>query len=125
MTRDRRTFTAHWGDRHFLVVDTGGWELDPSSPFSEAVRLQAEAAVSGADAVLFVVDGTAALGDDDEGMAAVVKKSGIPGGGGGQQDRQPPPGDDRLRLLGPRTRESPSRSAPSTDGEWEISSIRC
>ena len=78
VTRDRRTFTAHWGDRHFLVVDTGGWELDPSSPFSEAVRLQAEAAVSGADAVLFVVDGTAALGDDDEGMAAVVKKSGIP-----------------------------------------------
>lgn len=78
VTRDRRTFNANWADRHFLVVDTGGWELDPSSPFSKEVRLQAEAAVNGADAVLFVVDGTAALGDDDEGMATVVKRSGIP-----------------------------------------------
>ena len=78
VTRDRRIFNANWADRQFLVVDTGGWELDASSPFSKEVRLQAEAAVNGADAVLFVVDGTAALGDDDEGMATVVKKSGIP-----------------------------------------------
>ncbi|MCE2528021.1 MAG: ribosome biogenesis GTPase Der [Actinomycetia bacterium] len=78
VTRDRRIFPANWGDRPFLLVDTGGWEVDPSSPFSNEIRLQAEAAVNGADAVLFVVDGTAALGDDDEGMAAVVKKSGIP-----------------------------------------------
>ena len=78
VTRDRRTFPAHWGDRRFLLVDTGGWEMDPSSPFSAEIRLQAEAAVSGADVVLFVVDGTAALGDDDEGMATVVKRSGIP-----------------------------------------------
>ncbi len=78
VTRDRRSFNANWADRQFLVVDTGGWELDASSPFSKEVRLQAEAAVNGADAVLFVVDGTAALGDDDEGMATVVKKSGIP-----------------------------------------------
>lgn len=78
VTRDRRIFPATWGDRRFLLVDTGGWEMDPSSPFSGEIRLQAEAAVNGADAVLFVVDGTAALGDDDEGMAAVVKRSGIP-----------------------------------------------
>jgi len=73
VTRARRVFTAEWADRRFLLVDTGGWERDPSSPFPEAVRPQAEAAVSGADAVLFVVDGTAALGDDDEGMAAVLR----------------------------------------------------
>lgn len=78
VTRDRRTFAAQWADRPFLLVDTGGWEVDPSSPFSEEIRLQAEAAVNGADAVLFVVDGTAALGDDDQGMATVVKRSGIP-----------------------------------------------
>ena len=78
VTRDRRIFPATWAERQFLLVDTGGWELDASSLFSEEIRLQAEAAVNGADAVLFVVDGTAALGDDDEGMAAVVKRSGIP-----------------------------------------------
>lgn len=78
VTRDRRIFPAIWADRRFLLVDTGGWETDPSSPFSEEIRLQAEAAVSGADAVLFVVDGTTALADDDEGMAAVVKRGGIP-----------------------------------------------
>ncbi len=78
VTRDRRTFDADWADRRFLLVDTGGWETDPASPFSDEIRQQAEAAVSGADAVVFVVDGTAALSEDDEGMAAVVKKSGIP-----------------------------------------------
>ena len=78
VTRDRRTFEAEWSERSFMLVDTGGWETDPSSPFSQEIRLQAEAAVAGADLVLFVVDGTAALGDDDEGMAAVVKRSGIP-----------------------------------------------
>jgi GTP-binding protein len=78
VTRDRRIFRAIWADRQFLLVDTGGWETDPSSLFSREIRMQAEAAVTGADAVVFVVDGTAALGDDDEGMAAVVKRSGIP-----------------------------------------------
>ena len=78
VTRDRRSFDADWADRRFVLVDTGGWETDPSSPFSEEVRLQAEAAVTGADAALFVVDGTAALGEDDEGIAAVVKRSGLP-----------------------------------------------
>ena len=78
VTRDRRVFPASWADRQFLLVDTGGWESDGSSPFSQEIRWQAEAAVNGADAVLFVVDGTTSLGDDDEGMAAVVKRSGIP-----------------------------------------------
>ncbi len=78
VTRDRRTFHADWADKHFVLVDTGGWETDPSSPFSEEIRLQAEAAVTGADIVLFVVDGTAALSEDDEGIAGVVKRSGVP-----------------------------------------------
>lgn len=78
VTRDRRSFDAEWAGRSFVLVDTGGWETDPSSPFSEPIRLQAEAAVTGADTVLFVVDGTAALGDDDEGIAGVVKRSDVP-----------------------------------------------
>ncbi len=78
VTRDRRAFEAEWAERHFVLVDTGGWETDPSSPFSREIRLQAEAAVNGADAVVFVVDGTAALSEDDEGMARVVKQSGMP-----------------------------------------------
>ncbi|HDL49406.1 MAG TPA: GTP-binding protein, partial [Actinobacteria bacterium] len=29
VTRDRREFRAEWAGREFLLVDTGGWELNP------------------------------------------------------------------------------------------------
>ncbi|HEX6947354.1 MAG TPA: ribosome biogenesis GTPase Der [Acidimicrobiia bacterium] len=78
VTRDRRQFEADWAGRDFLLVDTGGWEAKPGDPIEQAIREQAEAALSGADVVLFVVDVTAELTDDDEGVAQILKRSGVP-----------------------------------------------
>ena len=55
VTRDRREFDAEWNNRDFIVVDTGGWEMRPGEQLTADIREQAEIAVKGADAVVFVV----------------------------------------------------------------------
>lgn len=78
VTRDRRQFEADWAGREFIVVDTGGWEARPGDDLNMSIREQAEAAVSGADAVLFVVDATTDIGDDDTGVVTILRRSGLP-----------------------------------------------
>ncbi|HEX6147887.1 MAG TPA: ribosome biogenesis GTPase Der [Acidimicrobiia bacterium] len=78
VTRDRREFEADWAGRDFVLVDTGGWEVKPSGELNVSIREQAEAAVSGADAVVFVVDGTAELTDDDTGVISILRSARVP-----------------------------------------------
>ena len=77
MTRDRREFLAEWNGVAFIVVDTGGWETGTGGLTAD-VRGQAEAAVRGADTVVFVADAASPLGDDDVAIARVVQRSGVP-----------------------------------------------
>lgn len=78
VTRDRREFEGDWAGRDFVLVDTGGWELKPSDDLGASIKEQAEAAVSGADVVIFVVDGTSELTDDDTGVISVLRAADIP-----------------------------------------------
>lgn len=78
VTRDRREFDADWAGREFIVVDTGGWEVKPEGDLSMSIRQQAEGAVSGADVVVMVVDGTSELTDDDAGVVSVLRGAGVP-----------------------------------------------
>lgn len=78
VTRDRREFSADWAGTEFILVDTGGWEIKPDSDINLSIREQAEAAVSGADAVILVVDATAELTDDDTGVISILRASEIP-----------------------------------------------
>jgi GTP-binding protein len=78
VTRDRREFQAEWLDRPFLLVDTGGWELTPAGELTQNIRAQTEAALAGADAVLFVTDATATITDDDAGVAEMLRRANIP-----------------------------------------------
>ena len=77
VTRDRREFNAEWTGTHFIVVDTGGWEVSDEG-LAPDLRAQAEAAVSAADAVLFVADATTPLLDDDLAVARILHQSGTP-----------------------------------------------
>ncbi len=77
VTRDRREFQADWAGRHFLLVDTGGWQVE-GDDLSVDVAAQAEAAIRAADAVLFVVDATTSLSADDDGVARLVRRGSIP-----------------------------------------------
>ena len=78
VTRDRREFEADWSGRRFMIVDTGGWEVKPDGDINLSIREQAEAAVSGADTVLLVVDATTELTDDDTGVISILRSSGLP-----------------------------------------------
>jgi GTP-binding protein len=55
-TRDRQYGDGEWNGRRFLVVDTGGLEIDPDDPIEAAVQVQARVAIAEADAILFLVD---------------------------------------------------------------------
>jgi len=55
-TRDRIFASVSWQGVEFILVDTGGLELGAQSTIAQGVRQQAEAAVSEADALIFLVD---------------------------------------------------------------------
>ena len=55
-TRDRIFAGVSWQGVEFILVDTGGLELGAESTIAQGVRQQAEAAVSEADALIFLVD---------------------------------------------------------------------
>lgn len=78
VTRDRRQFGADWAGRDFILVDTGGWEVKPDGDLNMSIRQQAEGAVSGADVVVFVVDGTTELSDDDTGVVSILRAAEVP-----------------------------------------------
>jgi GTP-binding protein len=79
VTRDRIFGTATWLEREFHLIDTGGFEPDLSlleeGDMFRSVRRQAEAAVEGADLVLFVVDREAGVTPADRLTADILRKS--------------------------------------------------
>jgi len=77
VTRDRVAYDAIWNGRHFIVVDTGGWEMDAQG-LQARVAEQAQRAVSAADAVLLVVDATVGPTETDLAVARVLRRGGRP-----------------------------------------------
>lgn len=77
VTRDRMTREVEWLGRHFDLVDTGGW-MPGGSALEAKVSRQVEAAVRGADLVLFVVDASVGLLDDDEAVAGWLRGTSVP-----------------------------------------------
>ncbi len=75
ITRDRKELEAEWLDIPFRVVDTGGW-MPGGDELDAKVSRQVEAAVKGADVVLFVVDASVGLTDDDSNIANWIRRSG-------------------------------------------------
>ncbi|HXV44159.1 MAG TPA: ribosome biogenesis GTPase Der [Anaerolineae bacterium] len=96
-TRDRLYGEADWGGRDFIVVDTGGLELDSSlvaAPnesgatgfragvesrlFLKEIRGQAELAMAEAEVIVLVVDAEADLTGPDEAVAALLRRTDKP-----------------------------------------------
>jgi GTPase len=75
VTRDWREGEARLGDLVFTVVDTAG--LQDASPASLSGRMLAhtKAAISGCDAILFVIDARVGPTPDDRTFAEVVRRS--------------------------------------------------
>ena len=55
-TRDRVMAGVSWQGNEFTIVDTGGLEVEPRSTIGQGVKQQAEAAITEADVIIFLVD---------------------------------------------------------------------
>ncbi|RPH36664.1 MAG: ribosome biogenesis GTPase Der [Chloroflexi bacterium] len=74
-TRDRVYGESDWNGRRFMMVDTGGLELEPGSTIEERVQDQARVAINEADVVLFVVDAAAGLAPLDYEVADRLRRA--------------------------------------------------
>ena len=83
-TRDRLFGDSEWNGRLFTVIDTGG--IDPthggktplsvgSVDFIQDIRRQAQAAISEADAVIFVNDVESGVTEPDREVAEILRRS--------------------------------------------------
>jgi GTPase len=78
VTRDRKELEVEWQGRRITMVDTGGYDTGPESPFAGHIREQVQAAIGTAGLVLFVVDGRAGPVADDFEIAAVLRRAKVP-----------------------------------------------
>lgn len=78
ITRDRTYLNAYWGDREFVVVDTGGLVFDDDTEFLPMIREQATLALKEASAALFIVDGQAGISAADEEIAQWLRQQSVP-----------------------------------------------
>src|SRR6478752_2685556 len=65
-TRDRMYGDAEWNGRRFVIVDTGGLEVDTADPIELKVQEQARLAIGEADVIVFVVDAVTGLTPADQ-----------------------------------------------------------
>ena len=78
VTRDRTYQAAFWGDREFMVVDTGGLVFDDDTEFLPYIREQAEAALVEASAAILVVDGQEGPMEADRDIAQWLRQQTVP-----------------------------------------------
>ncbi len=77
-TRDRLYGNAEWNGRRFVVVDTGGLEIDPNDPIEERVQEQAHLAINEADVIVLVVDAAAGPTPADLEAATLLRRARSP-----------------------------------------------
>lgn len=78
VTRDRKEGQAEWRGRIFMVVDTGGFDLQSDLPLGAEVRSQAQTAVGEATVAVFLLDGKAGVAPQDHEIAALLRRSRVP-----------------------------------------------
>jgi len=78
VTRDRMFSRAEWFGKPFMVIDTGGIDLDADNEIELQVKLQADIAIAEADFILFVGDGQQGLTPQDQEVISKVRSSGKP-----------------------------------------------
>lgn len=74
VTRDRLYLNCEWGDREFVVIDTGGLIFEDEDDILTAVQQQAWLAIDEADVIVFLVDGQAGLNPVDYTVAAELRQ---------------------------------------------------
>lgn len=61
VTRDRNYIETEWGDRPYVLIDTGGYDPSPEDPLFSSMRTQSDTAMAEADVILLLVDRQAGI----------------------------------------------------------------
>jgi len=77
-TRDRLYGVAEWNDRRYVIIDTGGMEINPGDAIEERVQDQARLAIEEADVIVFVVDAAAGETPADQEVAETLRLAAAP-----------------------------------------------
>ncbi len=78
VTRDRKEVEADWNGRRFLLIDTGGVDMDETDDLARAVQRQARSALAEADVAVLVVDAAAGMRPGDTELARELRGSDTP-----------------------------------------------
>ncbi len=73
VTRDRLYAPSEWLGREFMMIDTGGIEIDATDEILAHIRAQAEIAIKEADVIVFVVDARSGLTQQDEVVCSILR----------------------------------------------------
>src|SRR4051812_47921851 len=78
VTRDRKEIETEWNGRQFLLVDTGGVDMEEEDNLARAVQEQARHALAESDVAVLVVDARAGLRPGDAELAKELQRATIP-----------------------------------------------
>ena len=78
VTRDRKEIETEWNGRPFLLVDTGGVDMEEEDSLARAVQEQARNAIATADVAVLVVDARTGLRPGDAELAKELQRAAIP-----------------------------------------------
>lgn len=78
VTRDRNYAEAEWMEKHFLLIDTGGFETETDDPMYTKMREQTTLAIEEADIIIFLMDGQHGLMAADIEVSQRLRASGKP-----------------------------------------------
>lgn len=74
VTRDRLYQEVTYLNKSFILIDTGGIDIEQAS-FNEEIKMQAEIAINEADVVIFLVDGKDGITSNDLVVRDILRKS--------------------------------------------------
>jgi len=75
VTRDRQYADAEWYNKHYTLIDTGGFVPVTEEPLLNLMRDQAELAIQEADIIVFMMDGKQGLTAADMQIAEQLRSS--------------------------------------------------
>ncbi|MFO7716318.1 ribosome biogenesis GTPase Der [Desulfosarcina sp.] len=78
VTRDRNFGNAHWNDKAFTLVDTGGFTEGDDDAFAAHIRQQVEQAIADADAIVLMLDGKGGISPFDADLIHLLRAADKP-----------------------------------------------
>ena len=78
VTRDRKEGVGEWNGRRFVLIDTGGIDLEGGGPLGAEVRRQTQLAITEAAVAIFLVEGRTGVAPQDHEIADLLRRSEIP-----------------------------------------------